>query len=319
MTTAAPPAVRRRVSGAVLAAFAAVYVIWGSTYLFIRIAVETMPPLLMAGVRFLVAGGVLLAVTRRLPGAAGVTMGRREWRAAAIAGALLLFAGNGGVSYGEQYVPSGVVALMVATVPLFIALLSAIALGRRLRPLAIVGIGAGLLGTAILIRPGAGGSADLGHMLLVLASPLCWAIGSLYATRAPLAKHVLVATAMEMLCGGVLLVAAGLALGEAGAVHLSHVSVAAWLSVLYLIVFGSLVAFSAYVWLLGKVATTAVATYAYVNPLVAVLLGWAVLGEHITAQTVIAAALIIVAVVLILSRPASTSEHAPRVPVKDAA
>jgi drug/metabolite transporter (DMT)-like permease len=317
MTTLVRSAAVQRVGGRVIAAFAAVYVIWGSTYLFIRIAVQTMPPLLMAGVRFLIAGAILLAITARMPGRSADPIGRRQWRATAITGALLLFGGNGGVSYGEQFVPSGVVALLVATVPLFIAIFGAIFLGSRLRRVAIAGIVVGLAGTAVLLRPGGGGAGDPGHMLLVLASPLTWAIGSLYATRGPLPKRPLVATGMEMVCGGALLVIGALVTGEGGAVHLDRISVASFLSLLYLIVFGSLVAFSAYVWLLTKVPTTAVATYAYVNPLVAVLLGWLVLGERITGQTLIAAALIIVAVALILSRPPATPGRRPRPPVQD--
>jgi drug/metabolite transporter (DMT)-like permease len=317
MTTLARSAVVQRVGGRVIAAFAAVYVIWGSTYLFIRIAVETIPPLLMAGVRYLVAGAILLAITARLRGAPADPIGPRQWRAAAITGGLLLLGGNGGVSYGEQFVPSGVVALLVATVPLFIALLGALFLGKRLRPLAIAGIAVGLVGTAVLLRPGAGGTGDPGHMLLVLASPLTWAIGSLYATRGPLPKRPLVATGMEMLCGGALLVVAGLVTGEASALQIDRISLGSWLSVLYLVVFGSLVAFSAYVWLLTKVPTQAVATYAYVNPLVAVLLGWAVLGERVTTQTLLAAALIIIAVALILSRPPASAAHPPDLPVAD--
>ncbi|MDQ6848143.1 MAG: EamA family transporter [Candidatus Dormibacteraeota bacterium] len=312
MTTLVRPPVLQRVGGGgVVAAFAAVYVIWGSTYFFIKVAVETLPPLLMSGVRFLIAGAVLLAVTSRMRGAARDPIGWRQWRATAITGALLLLGGNGGVAFGEQYVPSGVVALEVATVPLFIALFGAVVLGRRLGRIAVGGIVIGLLGTAVLIRPGAGGGGDVGHMLLVLASPLSWAIGSLYATRGPLPKRALVATGMEMLCGGALLLVAGLLTGEGSAVHLGQVSVASWLSVLYLIVVGSLVAFSAYVWLLTKVPTTAVATYAYVNPLVAVLLGWAFLGERITGQTLIAASLILVAVAVILTQPPAVARAAP--------
>ncbi len=303
MTTLARSAAVRRVGGPVIAAFAAVYLIWGSTYLFIRIAVESIPPLLMAGVRFVVAGTILLAITSRLGGGEADPVGPRQWRAAAVTGALLLFGGNGGVSYGEQYVASGVVALLVATVPLFIALFGAIFLGSRLRRPAVLGIVFGLVGTAVLLRPGRGAGGDPGHMLLVLASPLTWSIGSLYATRAALPRRPLVAAAMEMLCGGALLVAAGLLTGEGSLLHVGRISTASWLSLLYLVVFGSLVAFSAYVWLLTRVPTTAVATYAYVNPLVAVVLGWAVLGERITGQTLVAAALIIIAVVLILSRP----------------
>jgi drug/metabolite transporter (DMT)-like permease len=317
MTTLARSAAVQRVGGHVIAAFAAVYLIWGSTYLFIRIAVETIPPLLMGGVRFLVAGTVLLAITSRMGGAADDPVGPRQWRAAVITGALLLLGGNGGVSYGEQFVPSGVVALLVATVPLFIAVFGAIFLRQRLRKVAVLGIAVGLAGTAVLLRPGAGGTGDPGHMLLVLASPLTWAAGSLYATRGPLPKRPLVATGMEMLCGGALLVLVGLITGEAPALHLDRVSVASALSLLYLIIFGSLVAFSAYIWLLSKVPTTAVATYAYVNPLVAVLLGWAFLGEHITGQTLIAAALIVIAVALILSRPPHPTARRSCVPVTE--
>jgi drug/metabolite transporter (DMT)-like permease len=317
MTTLARPPVLQRVGGGVIAAFAAVYLIWGSTYLFIRIAVETMPPLLMAGVRFLIAGAVLLVITGRMRGAAQDPIGWRQWRATAITGGLLLLGGNGGISFGEQYVPSGIVALLVATVPLFIALFGALALDHRLSRVAVAGIAIGLVGTAVLLRPGAGGTGDVGHMLLVLVSPLTWAIGSLYATRGPLPKRALVATGMEMLCGGALLLVVGLLSGEAAAVHLGRISLASWLSVLYLIVFGSLVAFSAYVWLLTKVATTAVSTYAYVNPLVAVLLGWAVLGERITGQTLLAAALIVVAVALILLRPPASPKPPHHVPVRE--
>jgi drug/metabolite transporter (DMT)-like permease len=318
VTTLVRSSAINRLGGRVIGAFAIVYVIWGSTYLFIRLASETIPPLLMAGVRFLVAGAILLALTSRMRGRQRDPIGRRQWGATAVTGALLLLGGNGGVAYGEQFVASGTVALLVATVPLFIALFSALFLGQRLRRVAVIGIGVGLLGTAVLIRPG-GGNADPGHMLLVLAAPLTWAIGSLYATRGPLPKRLLVATGMEMLCGGALLVVAGLLAGELPSLHLDRISLVSGLSLAYLVVFGSLIAFSAYVWLLSKVPTQAVATYAYVNPLVAVLLGWAFLGEPITGQTLLAAALIIVAVVLILSRSPVQSRRAPVLPKESVA
>jgi drug/metabolite transporter (DMT)-like permease len=318
VTTLVRSSAINRLGGRVIGAFAIVYVIWGSTYLFIRLASETIPPLLMAGVRFLIAGAILLALTSRMRGQQRDPIGRRQWGATAVTGALLLLGGNGGVAYGEQFVASGTVALLVATVPLFIALFSALFLGQRLRRVAIIGIGVGLLGTAVLIRPG-GGNADPGHMLLVLASPLTWAIGSLYATRGPLPKRLLVATGMEMLCGGALLVVAGLVTGELPSLHPDRISLVSGLSLAYLVVFGSLIAFSAYVWLLSKVPTQAVATYAYVNPLVAVLLGWAFLGEPITGQTLLAAALIIVAVVLILSRPPVQSRRPPVLPKESVA
>ena len=316
MTTATRPAAPPRAGAAVIAAFAAVYVIWGSTYLFIKIAVNTIPPLLMAGVRFMVAGGVLLAATSLLGGGEHDPVGRRQWGAAAVTGTLLLFAGNGGVSYGEQFVPSGVVSLLVATVPLFIALFGGLFLGQRLGGLSMVGIAIGLLGTAVLIRPGSGaGGGDLGHMLIVLASPLCWAIGSLYATRGPLPRRPLVATGMEMLCGGTVLLVVGFLLGEGADLHLQRISLGSGLALLYLVVFGSLVAFSAYIWLLGRVPTQAVATYAYVNPLVAVTLGAVFLSEPITGQTLVAGALIIVAVALILAAPQRARRESSNEPV----
>ncbi len=315
MTTAARSGIVQRVGGPVIAAFAAVYVVWGSTYLFIKIAVETIPPLLMAGARYLVAGAILLVITARMGGQREDPVGPRQWRAALITGALLLLGGNGGVSYGEQFVASGVVALLVATVPLFVALFGAIFLGNRLRRAGVLGIAVGFVGAAVLLRPGGGAGGSPAHMLLVLLSPLSWATGSLYATRAALPRRPLVGTAMEMLCGGALLLVVGLVTGEAGALHLQRISVASWLALLYLVVFGSLVAFSAYVWLLTRVSTTAVATYAYVNPLVAVLLGWAVLGERITGQTLLAAGLIIVAVVLILSQSPVMPGRSPGSPV----
>jgi drug/metabolite transporter (DMT)-like permease len=310
--------VARGVDGRVIGAFAIVYVIWGSTYLFIRLASETIPPLLMAGARFLLAGAVLVAITARGGGGRDDPIGRRQWGAAAVTGALLLLGGNGLVSYGEQFVASGVVALLVATVPLFIALIGALFLGQRMPRMGVIGLAVGLGGTAVLLRPG-GGAGDPAHMLLVLASPLCWAIGSLYATRGPLPRRLLLASGLEMLCGGVMLMAAGGLTGEFANLHLGSISLVSALSVLYLVVFGSLVAFSAYVWLLSKVPTTAVATYAYVNPLVAVLLGWAFLGEHITGQTLLAAALIVVAVALILSRPPAPARRDDCTPVETVA
>ncbi|MHB8717766.1 MAG: EamA family transporter [Candidatus Dormibacteria bacterium] len=307
-TTSAPRRPRSLGSGPVVAAFAVVYVVWGSTYLFIRIAGESIPPLLMAGIRFVVAGGILYAATATRGEPAADPVGPRQWGAAAVAGALLLVGGNGMVSYGETFVASGTVALLVATVPLFVALFGGAFLGRRLRPAAIAGIGIGLLGTTLLIRPGGGG--DAAHMALVLVAPVAWAAGSLYSTRAPLPKRPLVTTAMEMLTAGLMLIALAAAVGEFGSFHPDRVPLTAWLSLLYLIAFGSILAFSCYVWLLSEVPTTAVATYAYVNPVVAVFLGAVVLGEPVGATTLLAAAAIIVAVLLILSPPRRRAHRA---------
>jgi len=300
---------------AVVVALLIVYTVWGSTYYAIRVAIDTMPPLLMASVRFLIAGGLMYALAVRRGDRRNDRPSLRQWRSALIIGAAMLAVGNGGVTVGEQYVPSGIAALLVATVPLWMVLLARLFAGERLHPLAAAGIGVGLAGVALLLRPGAGGGAAVVAMLALLVSPLGWAAGSLYARRAHLPSRPLVATGMEMLAGGVVLGLAAAARGELGQVHLHAISVRSGLAFAYLIVFGSLVAFTAYIWLLRHASTSLVATYAYVNPLVAVLLGWALLGERITAQTLVAAGVIVVAVAMILargprSRPASRPDLA---------
>lgn len=281
----------------VVAAFAAVYLIWGSTYLTIRIAIETMPPMLMAGARFLLAGALLFAVMRR-PGAQKEPLTRKQWLATAIIGACLLLGGNGIVTWGEQYVGSGYMALIVATVPLWMALFAPLFGGRRVGFFSGIGVAIGLAGVALLIHPSA---TFHWQSVAVICSPLAWSFGSLYSQRAPLPRSALTSTAMEMLCGGVLLTIVGFAGGEAGRVHLGAVSMASWIAFVYLILFGALVGYSAYIWLLGNVSSTAASTYAYVNPLVAVVLGAIVLSEPVTPLTILAGGLIIIAVVIILS------------------
>lgn len=290
----------------VVAAFAAVYLIWGSTYLAILYAIQTLPPFLMAGVRFIVAGAVLFAWAW-LRGARGATL--VHWKSAAVVGGLLLLGGNGGVVWAEQRVASGLAALLVATVPLWMVLLEWLRRGG-VRPdgRTITGVALGLAGLALLVGPNAflgGGRVDLlGAGVLVLAS-LSWAVGSLYARRAPLPGSPLLATAMEMLAGGALLVVLGLATGEAGVVDPAAVSLRSWLALLYLIVFGSLVGFTAYIWLLGVSTPARVSTYAYVNPVVAVLLGWALASEPLTPRMVVAAAIIVCAVAAITTGQAT--------------
>ncbi len=291
----------------IVAAFAAIYLIWGSTYLAIRFAIETIPPYLMGSIRFLLAGGILYVVLR----SRGVRPpSRQQWRAALIVGGLLLFGGNGGVMVAEQFVPSSLAALIVATVPLCMVLLNW-KWGDRLRPGAgtAIGLGLGLLGISLIAAPGAqanGGTINpIGLTILVLAS-LSWSIGSLYSRRAHLPANALLSTAMEMLTGGALMLVAALLLGQEGQVHLDHISLLSLASLAYLVVFGSLIGFTAYVWLL-KVSTPArVSTYAFVNPVVAVFLGVIFAGEELSPRVLIAAALIILAVVLITLSQAST-------------
>ncbi|HZF29944.1 MAG TPA: drug/metabolite exporter YedA [Gammaproteobacteria bacterium] len=284
-----------------VAAFACVYVIWGSTYLAIRFAIETLPPFSMAGVRFLLAGGVLYAWARLARGAERPT--RAQWRATAIVGVLLLVGGNGLVVWSEQRIPSGVAALLVAIVPCWMVLVDWLRPnGARPTKQVVVGLALGLCGILFLVGPDAligGGRVDsLGAAALVLAS-FSWAAGSIYSRHAAMPSSPFLATAMEMLAGGAAALALGLVLGEPGRLDLAAVSarsVAGWL---YLVVFGSVIAFTAYVWLLRESTPARVSTYAYVNPVVAVALGAALGGEALTPRMVVAAAVIVGGVALI--------------------
>jgi drug/metabolite transporter (DMT)-like permease len=288
--------------GAIWAALGAVYFFWGTTYLAIRVGVETMPPLLMASVRFLIAGGILYAIAIRTGDRVGDRPTRAHWRSAAVIGTALCFGGNGFVSLAEQSISSGLAALVVATVPLWLVLLGRFALRDRVSLQEWLGIAAGFGGLIFLVNPFAGSArVDLFGVALVVAASVFWAGGSLFARSAPLPSRPLVGTAMEMLCGGVALGVAGVVSGEVGQVDISAISMESLLGLGWLIVFGSLVGFSAYVWLLRVTRTSLVGTYAYVNPVVAVLLGWAILGERVTLVTLVAGAVIVVAVALIVS------------------
>ncbi|MGB8645373.1 MAG: drug/metabolite exporter YedA [Anaerolineae bacterium] len=293
----------------VLVAFAAVYLIWGSTYLAIRYAVETIPPFLMAGTRFVIPGALLFVFLR----ARGVPMPTRsQWKAAAIIGGLLLLGGNGFVSWSEQRVPSGIAALLVAMVPLWMTLLEAIRSRTIPRAQIIAGLALGLAGILLLVGPGeftsAGARIDLIGLGGLIVASISWAIGSLYARHADLPHAPLMGTAIEMLMGGLLLWMVGLGQGEAARVQFAHISTSSLLGVLYLIFFGSLGGFSAYTWLLRVTTPARASTYAYVNPVVAVFLGWAIAGEPLTIQTIVATAIIIGSVVLITtSRSAAGS------------
>jgi drug/metabolite transporter (DMT)-like permease len=284
----------------VLAAFAAIYLVWGSTYLGIRIAIETLPPLLTAGLRFIIAGPLLYAWARK-SGAPRPT--GTQWRAATAVGGLLLLGGNGFVTWAEQRVPSGLAALLVATVPLWMVLLDWLFLrGGRPAGKVFLGLVLGLAGIVLLIGPTdllGEHRVDLIGVAMMLLAALSWAIGSLYTRRAPLPDAPLLGTGMEMIAGGALLLLASGVKGEWTQVDLAAVSLRSWLALAYLTLMGSIVAFTAYTWLLRVSTPARVATYAYVNPVVAIVLGWAVAGEVLTGQMLLAAVVIVLAVVVI--------------------
>ena len=291
---------REAPAGRVLLAFAAIYTLWGSTYLAIRFAVESLPPFLMAGTRHLSAGPILY-LWNRMRGEPRPKL--RDWRVAAVIGALLLLGGNGLVSWAEQRVPSGLAALIVASVPLWMTVLEAAHKRQAPRGAVVAGIVLGLGSLGLLIAPGrfgGNGHVDaLGAGVLLLAA-LSWAIGSLYSRVAKLPVSTFLGVAMEMIAGGAILWGAGLLLGEGARLHLSAITARSALALVYLIVFGSLAGFSAYMWLLRVSTPARVSTYAYVNPIVAVFLGWLLAGEAVTLRVGLAAIGIVAAVAVII-------------------
>jgi drug/metabolite transporter (DMT)-like permease len=292
---------------AIWTALVVVYTLWGSTYLAIRVAVESMPPLLMAGVRFLIAGLVLLAWRLAVLGKNAKRPSWIEWRSAAIVGAALMLGGNGGVAFAELSVPSGSTALIVATVPLWIAVFDRLFFRRSLSLRQVMGLAIGFGAVALLVgRPGGGGLDAVGASVAVIGA-IAWAAGSLYARGATLPHDSSTAIGMEMLAGGALLVAVGAGIGEFHDPALLHPTAASWWAFAYLVIFGALVGFSAYLWLLRVAPITLVSTYAYVNPVVAVLLGALVLHEPVDARTVAAGTAILAAVVLIVWDPPAPS------------
>lgn len=279
-------------------ALVTVYIVWGSTYLAIAVANRSLPPLLMLSARFLIAGALLYGWSLLRGDVAAARPGKRQWLAAAVVGSLLLLIDTGGVAWAEQRVASGTTALLVATVPLFIALLDRVFFGIRLGFGAVAGIAAGLLGVGLLVGPSA--HIDLLGAVVILVASFAWAAGSVYARVAPLPRKPVLSAAMQMLCAGFLLAVAGLALGEGSRVHPGAVSSASLAAVAFLIVFGSLVAFTAYAWLLNNAPTNLLSTYAYVNPAVAVFLGWALIGEHVGSKEIAAGIVILSSIALLV-------------------
>jgi drug/metabolite transporter (DMT)-like permease len=286
----------------VVLSFAAVYLIWGSTYLAIRFAIETLPPFLMAATRFLVAGSILF-VWSSLNGVA-VRQPFAQWRKAFVVGALLLLCGNGGVTWAEKYVASGFAALFVATEPLLVVLLNWALNRKRPNVKVILGLLLGLTGVALLVGSGfsgvsAGGLMSVVGTAVILAASLAWAGGSVYSNRNPIKAPTSMASAMQMLAGGSLLLIVSLSTGDFKKLNVAGASLVSIGALAYLIIFGSLVAFTAYSWLLRNVSPARAATYAYVNPTVAVFLGWLLASEPITARMLVAAVVIVGSVALI--------------------
>ena len=291
-----------------------VYVVWGSTYLAIAVADRTLPPLLMLAVRFALAGGLLYGWSVWRGDVAAARPGRREWGAAAVVGGLLLFVDTGGVAWAEQRVASGLTALLIATVPLFTAVLDRTFFGVRLSLGALAGIASGLLGVALLV--GQSAHVDPVGAAVILGAALAWAGGSAYGRVAPLPKPPFLSAAMQMLCAAAFLAVTGVAMGETGRVHPAAISSGSIAAFGFLIVFGSIVAFTAYGWLLRSGAPSIlVSTYAYVNPAVAVLLGWAFAGEAVGGRELAAGAIIVASVgMLVLARQPHDHEAAEPLP-----
>jgi drug/metabolite transporter (DMT)-like permease len=303
-TPPAPATPHAQTTTLVLVAFAAVYVIWGSTYLAIRVGVETIPPLLLAGMRHLFFGLIFYPALRWKT---GIRPTREHWQTAIVTGFLLLLVGNGGVCVAEQTVPSGVAALLVATVSLWIVLVDWLRPGGvQPVPRVLAGLLFGFGGLVLLVGPknlGGSGRVDPTGVTILAIASFAWACGSLYSKHGALPPSPLMGAAMQSLCGGVVLWVAGFFTGEVRSLQVTAISMRSWMAIGYLILFGSMMGFTAYVYILKKSTATRVATYAFVNPVVALFLGWLFAGEAITLRTIIAAAVILAAVLLVITAP----------------
>lgn len=280
----------------VLLAFFCIYVIWGSTYLAVHYAVETIPPLFVAGLRHLLAGGLLFAWCWRR----GLRPATRQWRASIILGVLFFLIGHGTLHWAMRTMPSGLAALLVATEPIWIAVMAAATRQARVTPALVAGLALGVVGVGLLIETDArGGGGALVSSAVVLVGTLSWAVGVMYSRRSALHPDAIMSAAMSLLAGAALLLLAGALTGEAAGLKLSDVSLKSFLGLAYLAVFGSLVAYSAYFWLLQRCPPALVATHTYVNPVVALLLGWAFAGEAVSVRTLLSGAAVVAAVALV--------------------
>ena len=287
---------------AIWTALGIVYLVWGSTYLAIAIAVETLPPLLSAGIRFLFAGLLVVTWFALRGQRASLRVTRAQLAGAALVGTLLLAGGNGLVVLAERTVPSGLTALIIASVPLWLQVLRRLA-GERIPRATILGVAAGFGGVLFLVVPrGVSGETDALGLLMLVGATISWAIGTFISPRLRMPRDPLASTGLQMLAGGVVLTLVALVTGEGAHLDLAAYSARSLAALAYLVVFGSLVAFTAYTWLLQHAPVSQVSTYAYVNPVVAVVLGAIVLAEPITPSVLIGAAVIVAAVAFIVNR-----------------
>ena len=306
-----PAAVAKRNKTRVLIAFAAVYVLWGSTYLAIKYAVASLPPFVTGATRFFVAGLALYAFARWRGQPAP---NRTEWRNAAMTGVLMLAFGNGAVIWSEQTVPSGIVAIIVATVPLWMVLMDWLRpRGVRPRRMMFVGLALGLIGIAVLMGAGARGHVPPAGALVLLVGSISWAIGSILTRHTERPRSAFVYSALQMLAAAAAFTLMALASGELRGFSLDRVAMSGVIGWVYLVIFGSLIGYTAYIYLLANVSAAKAATYAYVNPVIAVLLGWAFAHEPVGARTLVAAAIILAGVAIITATQSSaaptTGEH----------
>lgn len=286
-----------------------VYIVWGSTYLAIRVVVETLPPLLSAGARFTLAGLILFAVIALRQGVSAIKVTKKELGASLLVGAALLLGGNGLVSLAERDVSSSLAALIIASTPLWVIVLRKIS-GDRISGGTLVGVAIGFVGVAMLVLPGGDSSANVAGLLMLVVAAASWAAGSFFSSRLPLPRDPFVSTAAQMVVGGFVLLVAGLARGETSGLDPSEFSGASIGAFAYLVTVGSLFAFTCYVWLLQNAPISKVATYAYVNPVIAIFLGWLILDESITTSILVGAAVIVSSVAFIVSKESGPAKKA---------
>jgi drug/metabolite transporter (DMT)-like permease len=305
-----PNARRAGSTAAIWTALSLVYVAWSTTFVGIRVANETIPPMLAGGLRFLVAGGLMLPIALSFGDRSGDRPKAAQWKGAAVVALLMMFGGNGGIVWAERTIPSGMAGLAIATVPLWMVAIDRVVLGHRQPRMVAIGLAVGFVGAALLVGGNAlEGEIHMGGLILALGAAASWAVGSIYQRHAALPDRPLVAAGMEMVVAALLFFLVGGLIGEFGDFHPSTVSRASWIAVAYLVVVGSWIGFTCYLWLLRNARTSLVATYAYVTPIGAVIVGSLILDESLTATTMIAGALIVIAVALIVSAGSARGER----------